>query len=202
MGRIGGSLSYNVECDVCGFEYKSHELIKRWDGLMVCKADWESRHPMDFYRFRNDTHKLPYIREGKEKKRVFVNISADITPVTGTWTLLEFNDETSDALVEFDDVTNFEFVPNTDGTYKFQFKYLVSQLSGESEMYIALYKNGSAIKTVGPVYHIGSGERGIGGFYIDDTALTTDSYKVYYKINTNSGSIKAYDNSTCFEVLT
>ncbi len=34
----------------------------RWDGLMVCKDDWEPRHPSDFYRPRNDVHKLPFTR--------------------------------------------------------------------------------------------------------------------------------------------
>lgn len=29
---------------------------------MVCKDDWEPRHPMDFYRSRNDTHALPFTR--------------------------------------------------------------------------------------------------------------------------------------------
>ncbi len=29
---------------------------------MVCKWDWEQRHPADFYRGRNDAHKLPWTR--------------------------------------------------------------------------------------------------------------------------------------------
>jgi hypothetical protein len=29
---------------------------------MVCPADWEPRHPSDFYRGRNDSHKLPWTR--------------------------------------------------------------------------------------------------------------------------------------------
>jgi hypothetical protein len=60
--RAGGSYSYNVICDVCGFKFKNNQLRKRWDGLYVCKDDWEARHPLDFYRPRNDHHKLPYIR--------------------------------------------------------------------------------------------------------------------------------------------
>lgn len=42
--------SWNSVCDVCGFEYKSHELKLRWDGMRVCKEDWEVRHPMDLYK--------------------------------------------------------------------------------------------------------------------------------------------------------
>jgi hypothetical protein len=37
----------NGVCDVCGFDFKQSQLRKRWDGAMVCGADWESRHPQD-----------------------------------------------------------------------------------------------------------------------------------------------------------
>ena len=60
--RVTRSFSYHVLCDVCGFRYWNHEVKQRWDGLMVCKWDWETRHPSDFYRTRNDAHKLPFIR--------------------------------------------------------------------------------------------------------------------------------------------
>lgn len=60
--RRGGSYQYNALCDVCGFKFKNWQLRKRWDGFMVCKDDWEARHPMDFYRSRNDVHQLPFTR--------------------------------------------------------------------------------------------------------------------------------------------
>lgn len=62
MGTVGGSYSWNAICDVCGFKFKAHELRKRWDGFMVCDADFETRHPMDFYRVKNDHHQLPFVR--------------------------------------------------------------------------------------------------------------------------------------------
>lgn len=40
-------------CDVCGFKYKNYELLKRWDGLMVCPKDYETRHPQEFIRAHN-----------------------------------------------------------------------------------------------------------------------------------------------------
>lgn len=58
--RVGKSFEYNTICPVCGFKKKNWELRKRWDGIWVCKEDWEERHPMDFYRTRNDAHKLPF----------------------------------------------------------------------------------------------------------------------------------------------
>lgn len=41
---------WNAICDVCGWKYKSGQLRKRWDGLMVCEYDFEMRHPLDFIR--------------------------------------------------------------------------------------------------------------------------------------------------------
>ena len=38
---------YNVICDVCGFKIKRSKALKRWDGAIVCKDDWEPRHPQD-----------------------------------------------------------------------------------------------------------------------------------------------------------
>lgn len=40
----------NAICYVCGFERKSSEMLLRWDGVYVCKDDWEMRHPQDFVR--------------------------------------------------------------------------------------------------------------------------------------------------------
>ena len=37
-----------VLCDVCGFQYHNTQLRKRWDGMMVCKQDFETRHPQEF----------------------------------------------------------------------------------------------------------------------------------------------------------
>lgn len=48
----------NAICDVCGFKYKHFELQPRWDGMMVCRKDWEPRHPLDFFRVRR-TEKPP-----------------------------------------------------------------------------------------------------------------------------------------------
>lgn len=44
--------TWNCICDVCGFEFKSDELTKRWDGLLVCKQDFEFDHPQKHIRVR------------------------------------------------------------------------------------------------------------------------------------------------------
>lgn len=60
--RVGPSYQYNVLCDGCGFKLKNWQVKKRWDGFMMCKDCWEPRHPMDFFRSRNDVHTLPFTR--------------------------------------------------------------------------------------------------------------------------------------------
>ena len=41
---------WNAICDRCGFQYKSGDLRREWDGLMVCRSCWEPRHPQDFIK--------------------------------------------------------------------------------------------------------------------------------------------------------
>jgi hypothetical protein len=41
---------WNALCPVCGFQFKASQLRKRWDGVMVCRKDWEPRHPQDFLK--------------------------------------------------------------------------------------------------------------------------------------------------------
>lgn len=85
--RITESFDYNAICDVCGFKYKASFLRKRWDGLMVCEADYEQRHIADFYATRNDTHILPYIRS-KEGLTAYPHIgTVSATAGDGTTTV-------------------------------------------------------------------------------------------------------------------
>jgi hypothetical protein len=57
---------WNALCDVCGQKKKSDQMRKRWDGLMVCAADWEARHPQDLLRAVKETsNKLPWTRPDK-----------------------------------------------------------------------------------------------------------------------------------------
>ena len=45
---------HNVICDVCSRKIKMSEAKLRWDGFLVCKDDFEMRHPQDFIRSRQD----------------------------------------------------------------------------------------------------------------------------------------------------
>jgi hypothetical protein len=54
--------SWNAVCDRCGFEFKAEELRKDWQGLMVCREDWEPRHEQDFIRTRTEKLVPPWTR--------------------------------------------------------------------------------------------------------------------------------------------
>lgn len=43
-----------VECEVCGFDYRQDVMRERWDGVIVCPQDYETRHPQDFVRAKED----------------------------------------------------------------------------------------------------------------------------------------------------
>jgi hypothetical protein len=45
-------------CDVCGFDIRASQTVKRWDGLWVCQQDWEPRHPQDMVRGRVDRQRV------------------------------------------------------------------------------------------------------------------------------------------------
>jgi hypothetical protein len=57
-------------CEVCGFKYRSTQTSKRWDGLIVCREDFETRHPQDFVRGLTDRQNVPDPRP--EPAHIFV----------------------------------------------------------------------------------------------------------------------------------
>lgn len=46
--------NYKVTCQVCGFWYPSSEIQKRWDGVLVCPKDYETRHPQTLIKVRGE----------------------------------------------------------------------------------------------------------------------------------------------------
>ena len=49
-------------CDECGLTYRRSEVKKRWDGAMVCKKDWEPKHPQENVRVRVDRVAVDHAR--------------------------------------------------------------------------------------------------------------------------------------------
>lgn len=65
-------------CDVCGFDMHQSDLKKRWDGAMVCSADWEPRHPQDSIRLRPERNTVKDARPAPEPRYLAVGeITAD-----------------------------------------------------------------------------------------------------------------------------
>lgn len=188
-----------AECDLCGFVYYSSQLRKNWKGQMVCKYDYEPRHPSDFYRYKSMETSLPFIRERKIAYRCYATLSADVTPTTGAWTKLGLNTEVADALAEFTTGTN-TFRPNSTASREFRFGVAISNVSGAGTLNVALYKNGVALKTLSEVEFSGEGAKRLAGVYTDSTATSTDDYTVYYYINGSSVTIEALDSGTFLEV--
>ncbi len=64
--------NWKVVCDVCGFWFPSGEVKKRWDGLIVCKKDFEVRHPQTLYKYHQHTHIPDPVRTEPEDEFVLV----------------------------------------------------------------------------------------------------------------------------------
>lgn len=39
-----------VVCQLCGRDFRAQDIRYTWDGLKVCKKDWESRHPQELIK--------------------------------------------------------------------------------------------------------------------------------------------------------
>ena len=64
-GRWPGT--WRVICDVCGFEFPSDQVKLRWDNLIVCPKDWETKHEQLFIRVREESIGVPFARpEGED----------------------------------------------------------------------------------------------------------------------------------------
>lgn len=63
---------WNVICMVCGMQFKSDEIVKRWDGALVCKEDWEPRHILDFSRSMTERSSVPFTNP--EPTDLFVDV--------------------------------------------------------------------------------------------------------------------------------
>lgn len=51
-----------VICDVCSKKIKASQAQHRWDGLIVCPEDYETRHIQDFIRTPTEVARPDFIR--------------------------------------------------------------------------------------------------------------------------------------------
>ena len=55
---------YYQQCDECGRKIRSSISKLRWDGLVVCPADWEPRHPQELlHAAPTDQQSVPHARQ-------------------------------------------------------------------------------------------------------------------------------------------
>lgn len=74
---------YSAICDVCGFKFKASKLKERWDGLKVCKEDWEVRHPQEFLRVIPESNKLNWTRPEPEDTFVVICTLFNVQGIAG-----------------------------------------------------------------------------------------------------------------------
>lgn len=105
VNSVTGSYSYSALCDVCKFKYKASQLQLRWDGFMVCRWDWEPRHPLDFFRGRLDAHKLPWTRsdDGAQGSNTWQPTWTTLTIVDGPVGPMDLEDAVTTPIADFSD---------------------------------------------------------------------------------------------------
>lgn len=114
-----GSYDYNTLCDVCGFKFKASELRKRWDGFMVCDADWEPRNILDFYKTKNDSHLLPYTRPDDVGDLTWTPVSTGTQSGTGSSVLATYMVDSNNIVTYRIKLTPNGNLPTTLTTYTF-----------------------------------------------------------------------------------
>lgn len=79
--------NWKVVCDVCGFWFPSGEVKHRWDGLIVCPEDWETRHPQTLYGYKAHTSVPDFIRDEPEDTFIFICPLEALSGYTGLATV-------------------------------------------------------------------------------------------------------------------
>ena len=46
-------------CEICGFRFYNTETRKNWKGQVVCKDDWEPKHPQLEIKAKQDNQSVP-----------------------------------------------------------------------------------------------------------------------------------------------
>ena len=62
MSKYANDGTYKVSCPVCGFNFYSDEMVRRWDDVYVDKKCWEPRHPMDLFQVKPEDNNLPFAK--------------------------------------------------------------------------------------------------------------------------------------------
>jgi len=86
-------------CDVCGLVFHASQLKDRWDGLKVCREDWEPRHPQDMIRIPRTEKSPPWTRPEPDGIDIDVDyIETGTTACTSTTMLAQSDWGTADCM--------------------------------------------------------------------------------------------------------
>jgi hypothetical protein len=67
---------------VCDKKVKADKLKKRWDGLWVCKEDWETRHPQDLIKTpKEEFGNVPFVSLSLEGPDLSPTYTIPLEPV-------------------------------------------------------------------------------------------------------------------------
>lgn len=80
-GYVAGT--WNADCDICGFTFRSTQIKLQWDGLRVCNDCHSHRHPQEFLRGVADRQSPPWTRPAPPPNQPFANDGGtDVDPAT------------------------------------------------------------------------------------------------------------------------
>ncbi len=88
--------TYNAICDVCGFKKKAVDMLTTWNGLFVCKDDFETRHILDFGRTINERNGVDIPRPDHTPRFIDVPYIQEPMPLFETvWNTVYLNESTA-----------------------------------------------------------------------------------------------------------
>ena len=79
---------YYQICDECGRKIRNSESRKRWDGLIVCPADYEERHPQDLFNDAvTDKQSVADARPRPNSSQLYISTEIATAAVAGDTTI-------------------------------------------------------------------------------------------------------------------
>lgn len=64
-------------CDSCGLKFRRSEMRMRWDNMMVCRKDWEPRHPQEFVRGKRERIAVDIARPDSDPVMITTPVTQD-----------------------------------------------------------------------------------------------------------------------------
>jgi len=114
----------------------------------------------------------------KNTPAFMVRIGSSQNITTATWTKIDFDTEVYDTDSKFD-TSNNKFTPGVVGKYKFELQVTLDDLDDGKNIFLKIYKNGSAEGTSGTRVRAAGTEKTTSWCIWSDTASATDYYEAY-----------------------